>query len=186
MSVKLDLEFIQQPALSRANWFGISILLASLLLLALTGQVYQKQQLKLADISMQLRQFSQQTLPKSQSIKMDTALVTPDETKQLTEAVNMLATPWNNLLVAIEQADMQDIALLSLEPNSKKQLVVLTGEAKNLPVVLQYIKQLQQTPMLAQVYLQKHSIDEADASKPVRFSLLAKWDLADQSIMADY
>lgn len=186
MSVKLDLEFIQQPALSRANWFGISILLASLLLLALTGQVYQKQQLKLADISLQLKQFSQQTLPKSQPIKMDTALVTPDETKQLTEAVNMLATPWNNLLVAIEQADMQDIALLSLEPNSKKQLVVLTGEAKNLPVVLQYIKQLQQTPMLAQVYLQKHSIDEADASKPVRFSLLAKWDLADQSIMADY
>ena len=186
MSVKLDLEFIQQPALSSANWFGMSILLASLLLLALTGQVYQKQQLKLADISLQLKQFSQQTLPKSQPIKMDAALVTPDETKQLTEAVNMLATPWNNLLAAIEQADMQDVALLSLEPNSKKQLVVLTGEAKNLPVVLQYIKQLQQTPMLAQVYLQKHSIEETDASKPVRFSLLAKWDLADQSIMADY
>ena len=186
MSAKLDLEFIQQPALSSANWLSMSILLASLLLLALTWQGYQNQQLKLADTSLQLKQFSQQTLPKSQSIKMNAALVTPDETKQLTEAVSMLTTPWNNLLVAIEQADMQDIALLSLEPNSKKQLVVLTGEAKNLSIVLQYIKQLQQTPMLAQVYLQKHSIDETDASKPVRFSLLAKWDLADQSVMADY
>lgn len=186
MSVKLDLEFILQPALSSANWFGMSILLASLLLVALTQQVYQNQQLKLADVSLQLKQFSQQTPPKSQSIKMNAALVTPDETRQLTDAVNILATPWNNLLAAIEQADMQEIALLSLEPNSKKQLVVLTGEAKNLPVVLQYIKQLQQTPMLAQVYLQKHSIDETDASKPVRFSLLAKWDFVDQSTMAGY
>ena len=186
MSVKLDLEFIQQPALSSANWFGMSILLASLLLVALTRQVYQNQQLKLADVSLQLKQFSQQNLPKSQSIKMNAALVTPDETKQLTEAVTMLATPWDNLLVAIEQADMQEIALLSLEPNSKKQIVVLTGEAKNLPVVLQYIKQLQQTSTLAQVYLQKHSIDETDASKPVRFSLLAKWDFIDQSTMAGY
>ena len=132
MSVKLDLEFIQQPAISSANWFGMSILVASLLLVALTRQVYQDQQLKLADVSLQLKQISQQTLPKSQASKINAALVTPDETKQLTEAVNMLTTPWNNLLVAIEQADMQDIALLSLEPNSKKQLVVLTGEAKNL------------------------------------------------------
>ena len=185
MSAKLDLEFIQQPVLSSANWLSMGILLASLLMVALTWQGYQNQQLKLADTSLQLKQFSQQTLPKSQSIKMNAALVTPDETKQLTEAVSMLTTPWNNLLVAIEQADMQDIALLSLEPNSKKQLVVLTGEAKNLSIVLQYIKQLQQTPMLAQVYLQKHSIDETDASKPVRFSLLAKWDLVDQPIMAD-
>ena len=185
MSAKLDLEFIQQPVLLSANWLSMGILLASLLMVALTWQGYQNQQLKLADISLQLKQFSQQTLPKSQSIKMNAALVTPDETKQLTETVNMLTMPWNSLLVAIEQADMQDIALLSLEPNSKKQLVVLTGEAKNLSIVLQYIKQLQQTPMLAQVYLQKHSIDETDASKPVRFSLLAKWDLVDQPIMAD-
>ena len=186
MSVKLDLEFIQQPVLSSANWLNISVLLASLLMVALTWQGYQNQQLKLADTSSQLKQFSQQTLPKSQPIKMNAALITPDETKQLTETVGMLTTPWNNLLVAIEQADMQDIALLSLEPNSKKQLVLITGEAKNLSIVLQYIKQLQQAPMLAQVYLQKHSIDETDASKPVRFSLLAKWDFVDQSIMAVY
>ena len=185
MSIKLDLEFIQQPALSRANWFGMSILLVSLLTAALTWQGYQNQQLKLADSSLQLKQFNQQALPKSQSIKANIAQVTPDETKQLTEAVNILTTPWGNLLMAIEQADMQDVALLSLEPNSKKQLVILTGEAKNLNAVLQYIKQLQQTPILQQVYLQKHSIDESDASKPVRFSLLAKWDFADQSNLAD-
>ena len=185
MSVKLDLEFIQQPALSRANWLNMSILLASLLMAAFTWQGYQNQQLKLADSSLQLKQFNQQALPKSQSIKANIAQVTPEETKQLTETVNILTTPWGNLLMAIEQADMQDIALLSLEPNSKKQLVTLTGEAKNLSVVLQYIKQLQQTPMLQQVYLQKHSIDESDPSKPVRFSLLAKWDFADKSNLAD-
>ena len=185
MSVKLDLEFIQQPALSRANWLNMSILLASLLMAAFTWQGYQNQQLKLADSSLQLTQYSQQTPPKSQSVKTNIAQGTPNDTKQLAEAVDLLITPWSALLVAIEQAEMQDIALLSLEPNSKKQLVTLTGEAKNLSVVLQYIKQLQQTPVLSQVYLQKHSIDESDASKPVRFSLLAKWDFADKSNLAD-
>ena len=179
MSVKLDLEFIQQPLLSSANWLSISIFLISLLMAALAWQGYQNQQLKLADSALQLKQFSQQTLPKSQASKKNIAQVTPDEARQLTETVNMLTTPWSNLLMAIEEADMQDIALLSLEPNSKKQLVTLTGEAKNLSVVLQYIKLLEQTPMLSQVYLQKHSIDESDVSKPVRFSLLAKWHLAD-------
>ena len=185
MSVKLDLEFIQQPLLSSANWLSISIFLTSLLMAALAWQGYQNQQLKLADSALQLKQFSQQTLPKSQASKTNIAQVAPDEARQLTETVNMLTTPWSNLLMAIEEADMQDIALLSLEPNSKKQLVTLTGEAKNLSVVLQYIKLLQQTPVLSQVYLQKHNIDESDASKPVRFSLLAKWHLADQSMAGD-
>ena len=186
MSVKLDLEFIKQPALTSANWLNISILLASLLMAAITWQGYQNQQLKLANIALQLKQFNQQALPKSQSSKVSAAKITGDETKQLIEAVDMLTTPWNNLLMAIEQADMQDVALLSLEPNSKKQLVVLTGEAKNLGVVLQYIKQLQQTPILAQVYLQKHSIDQSDASKPVRFSLHARWNFAEQFARAEY
>ena len=185
MSLKLNLDFIEKPALSRANWLNISILLSSLFLLVLTWQSFQNQQIKLADTSLHIKQLSQQTLPKSQPNKKSVAVMTADETKQLLDAVNMLATPWDNLLVAIEAANMPDIALLSLEPNSKKQLVVLTGEAKNLPVVLQYIKRLQQTPMLAQVYLQKHNIEESDTSKPVRFSLLAKWDLADQSVVAD-
>ena len=185
MSTELDLEFIKQPVLSSANWLSISILLLSLLMAALVWQGYQSQQLTLAASTLQLKQFNQQTPTKSQASTTNIAQITFEETKQLTEAVDLLTTPWSALLMAIEEADMQDIALLSLEPNSKKQLVVLTGEAKNLSVVLQYIKQLQQTPMLAQVYLQKHSIDESDASKPVRFSLLAKWDLADQSVMAD-
>ena len=184
MSTELDLEFIKQPVLSSANWLSISILLLSLLMAALVWQGYQSQQLTLAASTLQLKQFNQQTPTKSQASTTNIAQITFEETKQLTEAVDLLTTPWSALLMAIEEADMQDIALLSLEPNSKKQLVVLTGEAKNLSVVLQYIKQLQQTPMLAQVYLQKHSIDESDASKPVHFSLLAKWNLADQA-MAD-
>lgn len=182
MSAKLNLEFVQQPLLSSTNWLSISIFLASLLMAALTWHGYQSQQLKLADSALQLNRLSHQTLPISQSSKTNIAQLTTNETKQLAETVNMLTTPWSNLLIAIEQADMPDIALLSLEPNSKKQLVVLTGEGKNLNVVLQYIKLLQQTPILSQVYLQKHSIDQSDVSKPVRFNLLAKWVFAEQAM----
>ena len=104
--------------------------------------------------------------------------IPPEKIKQIEQVVSALVTPWNSLFLAIEQSDHKDIALLGLEPNSQKQQVVLTGEAKNLQVVLNYIQQLEQQPALTHVYLQKHSIDEADISKPVRFAVFAKWQIA--------
>ena len=53
-----------------------------------------------------------------------------------------------------------------------------SGQAKNLETVFLYVKQLDDQPMLSQVYLQKHSIEEADVSKPVNFTILAKWQMS--------
>jgi hypothetical protein len=71
---------------------------------------------------------------------------------------------------------MQDIALLNLEPNSKKQQVSISGEAKNLQAALNYIQKLEAQSMLDKVYLQKYIIDEANLFKPVKFTLSAQWN----------
>ncbi len=177
MNQKLDLDFIPQPffALTSINWLGLLVLLLSLLVATFTWRLYQSQQNTYLENSLILEQHKQQSVPAKLSEKAQS--IAPDELKQVQESVNALTAPWNELLLAIEQANMKNIALLNLEPNYKKQQVLLAGQAKNLATVLQYIKQLEQQPMLSQVYLQKHSIDTLNPAKPVNFSVFAQWEL---------
>jgi hypothetical protein len=101
--------------------------------------------------------------------------ILPEQIQQLQTTVGALILPWDELLQGIEKSDMQDIALLNLEPNSKKQQIAISGEAKNLQVALSYIQKLEAQPMLNKVYLQKYNIDEANLYKPVKFTLSAQW-----------
>jgi hypothetical protein len=39
---------------------------------------------------------------------------------------------------------------------------------------MQFIRRLEAQPILSQVYLQKHQLDEDNVSKPVRFTLVAR------------
>lgn len=174
MSQLLDLELTQTARLAslKFSWLGFIIFAISLLLLGFTWQAYQHLQHSYADITLSL---TQQEKPPVLVASAETVAIAPNELKQVTTLVDSLATPWNPLMLAIEQSDMPDIALLSVEPSSKKQQVLLTGEAKNLQIVLGYIEQLEAQPMLREVYLQKHSIDETNISKPVSFTVLAKW-----------
>jgi hypothetical protein len=97
------------------------------------------------------------------------------ELKYAREIVAQLSAPWNPLLSALEQSTMRNIALLSIEPNRKKQQIVITGQAKNIESTLSYIKQLERIEALSQVYLLKHNIDQSDPYKPVGFTILAQW-----------
>ena len=178
MSRKLDLEFIPTPffSLSRLSWLNLLMLMLSLVATAFMWQTYQTKQVLYDALELKLDQLNQQQ--KKIPVSPVPITIPPEKIKQIEQVVSALTIPWDPLFLAIEQSDYKDIALLGLEPNSQKQQVVLTGEAKNLRVVLDYIQQLQQQPTLAHVYLQKHSIDEADISKPVRFTVFAKWEIA--------
>ena len=177
MSHQLDLDFIQAPffSLTRFGWLGLFLFAASLVVTLFTWQAYQAKRVAYIDLEKKLAEINQQQQQKL-PIKQAVVSIQPEQLKQLQETVNALAIPWNGLFEAIEQSDQKDIALLSLEPNSQKQQIVITGEAKNLQIALAYIAQLEEQPALSQVFLQKHSIDEANASKPVSFSVFAKWN----------
>ena len=175
MSQPINLELTQPPNLI-INGLGILMLLASLLLLGFVWQHYQAQQANAAAI---VQAIKQQTLPKSATVQNVSQTIPAAELKQVATIVQSLVTPWPDLLLAIEQADLPDVALISIDPDIKKQQVSLAGEAKNLQMVLRYIERLEAQTVLQEVYLQKHMVEETDVSKPVIFGIVAKWNVSE-------
>ena len=186
MSHRFDLDFIQHPpfSLSSWTWLGISVLLTSFVITFFTWQLYQTKQVNQAEFSSKLLEIEQQLNRKETPVNQVSIEIAPDERLQIQATVTALMVPWASLLLGIEASDMQDVALLSFEPNRKKNQVTLTGEAKNLESIFAYIQKLEAQPTLEKVYLQKHSIDEANLSKPVTFTVYAQWRNSEQSASA--
>lgn len=181
MTQRLDLEFIKPSPFILSSWsgFGVFILSVSLLIAFFTWQSYRSVKNAQSEITSKLNAFNHQSNSKKIPIKTIVAIIPPEKIKQVSEVVNALIMPWDALLSAVEESDMPDIALLSLEPNNKKQQLLLTGEAKNFQSILTYVNQLEAQRMLSEVYLQKHSVNEADASKPISFTIFALWHMVE-------
>jgi Tfp pilus assembly protein PilN len=67
------------------------------------------------------------------------------------------------------------VALLSIESDTGKRQVKISGEAKDIESVLNYLRVLGAQPKLANVYLQSHQLQQQDPQHPVRFALGAAW-----------
>lgn len=177
MKSKLQLDFIHQPAFSLSRWSvpGVVVLLMSLIIAVFTWQLYNTVALEQNALSSKLSQMNRQSAHKEAPLLVVKSQISPEQMQQVQTTVLALILPWNELLQGIEKSDTQDIALLNLEPNSKKQQVTISGEAKNLQAALNYIQKLEAQSMLDKVYLQKYNIDEANLFKPVKFTLSAQW-----------
>lgn len=176
MNQAIDLDFIQPSlfSLSKFAWLRLILITIGLAAVAITWQAYLSKQAELAMLEAELSQLKQ-VKKFEPTINQASIAIAPEKFKALQESVTTLAMPWNALFAAIEATQNKDVTLLSLEPNTKKQQVLMTGEAKNLQLALQYVAQLQKQSVLSQVFLQKHTVDESNVSKPVRFTVLAKW-----------
>jgi Tfp pilus assembly protein PilN len=90
-------------------------------------------------------------------------------------AIAQLNLPWKALFDAVEAATPATIALLSLEPDAKKQFIRGTAEAKGSDGMLAYIEQLKQQSFFTAVMLTRHEVNEQDPNKPIRFQFEAQW-----------
>lgn len=95
--------------------------------------------------------------------------------RQANDILQQLSLPWDALFNAVEAKREQEIALLSIQPNVDKRVVRITGEAKNFEALLAYMRYLEASKTLHQVYLTSHEVRSQDAEKPVRFALSANW-----------
>jgi Tfp pilus assembly protein PilN len=92
-------------------------------------------------------------------------------------AINQrLGAPWQKLFGMLEGYVDEPVALLSVDPDLTKKDLVLTGEARNLDALLDYVRFLKRQPMLANVTLQSHQVNKQDRDKPVRFRISATWE----------
>lgn len=175
MAMRLDLDFVR--ATPFWTWLGGIFLVAGCALAISIWGAYQSLQTKQSDVRSQLLQYGQQK--RVETVVMASVQIAPEQLHLMHQALSELALPWNNLFSALEQSSMNDVALFSLQPDSKKQQIIITGEAKNYPSILVYIDRLAKQPNLSEVYLQKHAVNDADKDKPVRFSIVAHWLIAD-------
>jgi hypothetical protein len=175
MSQKLEVNFVESSpfALQKFHALSLFLLCLGLAISAFTAYRYQSFSQANEEAYAALNQIKPEK--KVLVVQHETKQVPLAELKQIQETTSLLSTPWNALFSAIEQVDMKDIALLSIDPSIKKQHVTFVGEAKNVQAALNFIEALEALPMLSQVYLQKHHIDQQDPYKPVGFTILAQW-----------
>ena len=180
----LNLDFIQSKPYFKWSWIGAVLLLLGLVSSYITWLAHQKITAQQAEVSLALQtveyQKNQVTLnktAKANTLKSNINLIKPEQFKELQLTTNALNMPWNGLLDGLEQSSFADVAVLGLQPDAKKKLLTISGEAKNLPTALAYIDRLEKQPMLDKVILQKHNVSETDKDKPVRFTLLANWQI---------
>lgn len=175
MSQKLNLEFADKQSFSLQNFNAINffMMIIGISAVAYTSLVYLAKKNEFSKLQAQLIQ-SQPKKNSNLAIK-NIEKISRSELNQINDVIEDLSTPWKQLLEGLGEIEMRDIALLSLEPNKKKKQLVIGGQAKNMQAALNYIQALEKLPMLSQVFLQKHQVDQLDPFKPVTFTIVAKW-----------
>jgi Tfp pilus assembly protein PilN len=171
-TLHLDFQSERRPP-AMAGW--LSLIVGVALLGGLVGWNVLDQQPRLQAMEGKL-----QWLDKSVVASQPTAVnVTADELaaewQRAAKVAERLATPWQPLFAVLEGSADRPIALLSLEPDADRQELVLTGEARDFDVLMNYFRQLQEQPLLSEVVLQTHQINRQDHDKPVRFRIAAHW-----------
>ena len=116
----------------------------------------------------------QQTTGQSSTLTSEQLAV---EDHRAREIASFLLLPWRDLFAAIEHASQDDVALLAIEPDHKKNQVRITAEAKDFSILIDYLKRLGSAPQLKLVRLLRYEVREDDKQHPLRFIVEASWRL---------
>lgn len=102
-------------------------------------------------------------------------VISEGQTNAVNSAIAQLNLPWRDLLDAIETATTANVALLSIEPDSKKQVVKGMAETKTSSDMIFYIEKLKKQNFFSAVVLTKHEINDQDVNRPYRFQFEVQW-----------
>lgn len=84
---------------------------------------------------------------------------------------------WDEMLATIEHAMTGDVAITAIQTDPKKHSVSVTGQARNYPHILAFIKRLGDGKTLSNAYLASHAVVEDDPDQPVDFVVEATWNI---------
>ncbi|MNQ42051.1 hypothetical protein D3C85_557470 [compost metagenome] len=97
------------------------------------------------------------------------------EFKAANRVITRLSMPWDALFREIEATINEDVTLLNVEPDTEKNEVRMTVEAKTLNAMLDYMKRMQTMPMFREAHIANHQVQSQDPQRPVRFLITAQW-----------
>jgi hypothetical protein len=169
----LNLDFRRRRKAGRA---GLLILAAGLAAAAAAGVQYRQlaEELAAAEAGVRAAPASAERRKMVSAAGGDMQKVSV-EYKRAAEILQQLTLPWGELFASAESAAFPEVALLGIESDTDKRRVKISGEAKNLEAVLEYLRRIAARPALAEVYLQSHDLQKQDPQRPVRFVLSAEW-----------
>ncbi len=154
------------------------LLVASVALLGLRSfKAYEARQQLQAKVDVQRnelekmkRQFDRAKL----AIKKST--LTSQQVEAINQAIFRLNMPWTSLFDAIQDATVNEVAVLKLEPDVMTQSMTISAESKSIESMFHFLEKLSRQELFRDVILSKHEIIELDPNKPVRFQLSLKWE----------
>jgi len=103
------------------------------------------------------------------------ARVSPQELAAARETVQRLAMPWDHLFLALESAACDKVALASIEPDTSKGTVTISGDGKDYLAALSYVANLGRTDGLERVQLVRHEQKANPPNGAVSFAVSAAW-----------
>ena len=163
-----------------ARWPGWTLLLIGTLTLALAARHWAglRTEVDLARIRLENRE----ALAPPERSTTPTITVTPEMEARAHEReliMRALHLDWPGLFAALEKAQTPNIALLTLQPDSRRGTLLMTGEARDMAAVIDYQSRL--NAGLRDVVLITHEVQEQNPHKPVRFTVTALWGAGDAS-----
>ncbi|MFL6671885.1 MAG: PilN domain-containing protein [Massilia sp.] len=90
-------------------------------------------------------------------------------------AILQLNLPWRALRDAVQAATPPAVALLALEPESRKRTLRITAETASSDEMIGYVERLQRQEWFTSVTLARHEINDQDPNHPIRFQVEAQW-----------
>ena len=161
----------------RTSWPNRTLLLGGILAVALLGYQFVQTQNNIGVLATKQTVLEQTTHQSAHQVRLtpEQAQNLRAEIKDAKAVLSQLNLPWGSLLQDIGASEQNQVALLSIVPDVPKRIIKISGEAKDLSAVLDYIQALQKARSLGSVYLQDHQIETRSAQQPVRFTLLATW-----------
>ena len=90
--------------------------------------------------------------------------------------VDQINLPWEALFDSIEHIITEDVALLALQPNVTNRTLRISGEARNIPVLLDFIEAMEREVIFEKAHLVNYKIRQDNPHRPVDFLLTAGWN----------
>ena len=165
--LQLDLVAPARPA---ARWVGYLVLAGSL---AIAGEIL----LRWQETQAALRRFeaAQSLLGAVRPARTLPRERLEEETKAAQATIRQLALPWARLIESLERAATPSVAVLLVQPDAQQRLLRVTAEARVPEAMLDYLRRLESSPVLAEIHLVSHQLRDDDPRRPIQFTLQASF-----------
>jgi hypothetical protein len=169
---RLNLDYQLAPDQPR-RFAGWALLLSGLALLVEMGISYDRLQNEREVMNKEIRASKLHLdAPRSQ---IASRLYTDKDVATAQQMVDRLSAPWGALFDGLESIKNNNVAILSIEPDTQTGLLRIQGEAKDYASVLTLVAQMRTSKPFSNVFLQQHEIKRDDPQHPVIFTLSMRW-----------